>query len=429
MAEKCGFICCVNDVLRNEAQRLKLAKIGTTYGMHKGPFSHAAIGCKGLRIMYKPTTESSWWSSKMPSNVETQDLIIDRIFKDWKSLPVGLRRTADENTVLNFQKICRCFQLYLEDLQEKIPASSFDVEKARLTEAFFLGTMDEPLKADAEAQPVMDCSRIPEFKGILDRLNHEVVLQAAQKRADLQKSLENATFMSLAEDLKQDQIKIAQYISDLDRARANWSVCVAAYKRARRLKGLDRTRLFMATRFDIGILENDENIRDVAKHYSVFKTMSARETPAITTDDTLEAQSFQSTATDPKICARIEHLKTLMQHVDSSNFVSLVQGDVGAAGFLGFAQSDNNGDDDPDSSLYLSAEPEECSVAALSTSDWNPAGGSLACPCQEDRGSAAGWWDVPGRNFVSHRGHSKCARKRQKRCSAHLQVVHFRGFC
>ncbi|CAK8986676.1 unnamed protein product [Durusdinium trenchii] len=261
----------------NSEQRTKLAKIGTSHGMIKGPFSHASIGCRGLRLGFKPSMENEWWNERMVNNSETQDLIIDRIFNDWRQLPVGLRKTCDENAVFAFQKICRCFQLYLDHLQSKIPAELFVTERKRLMEAFFLGTMDDHLKSEADSQPVLDCARIPDFKAIIDRLHSEVTLQAAKKKAELQKTLENATFLSLIEDVKSDQAKVNDYKDALVSARANWSQAVSAYKRSRRNKGLERTGEFMKSRLDVGQMAAEESIHDIPKHYSVFKTVSARE--------------------------------------------------------------------------------------------------------------------------------------------------------
>ena len=155
--------------------------------------------------------------------------------------------------------------------------------------AFDMGTMDDVLKADADAQPAIDCSRIPEFKVVLDKLNSEVVLQAAQKRADLQKSLESATFMSLVEELKQDQVKIEKYMSELDASRANWSQSLSAHKRHRRQTGLQRTLDFMKMRLDVGTMADEEVIADIPKHYSVFKAFSGREIQGFGHDETCEA--------------------------------------------------------------------------------------------------------------------------------------------
>ena len=257
--------------------------------MARGPFSHASIGCKGLRFGYKPNCEDEWWDQRMASTAETQDMIINRIFGNWIGLPTGLRKTADEATIFAMQKICRCFKLYLENLQSKLPASNFNSEKDKLMAAFGMGTMDDVLKADADAQPAIDCSRIPEFKVVLDKLNSEVVLQAAQKRADLQKSLESATFMSLVEDLKQDQVKIEKYMSELDASRANWSQSLSAHKRHRRQTGLQRTLDFMKIRLDVGTMADEEVIADIPKHYSVFKAFSGREIQGFGHDETCEA--------------------------------------------------------------------------------------------------------------------------------------------
>lgn len=260
------------DQLRNADQRKKLAKIGTTYGMVKGPFSHQSIGCKAMRVGFCNNFEDEWWAAQMTSDCDTVDMIIDRICNDWKELPTGLRKTADEQSIQNMQKVCRCFQLMLHDLQSKLPAATFAVERKKLEHAFSMGTLDASLKQECENQSgPLDCSRFSECKLILESQKADVILAAAQKRKELAKSLETATFMSLSEELKVDTEKVAAYIQELGKARGNWQVAVAAYKRTRRSKGLKACHDFMKTNIDVDKLECDENLADMSKHFNVFR--------------------------------------------------------------------------------------------------------------------------------------------------------------
>ena len=297
----------------------------------------------------------------MTSTAETQDLIIDRIFNSWVALPAGIRKTADETTVLSMQKICRCFQLYLENLQSKLPAASFIAEKKKLMDAFAMGTMDDALKADAESQPVLDCKRIPEFKFLLDKLDSEVVLQAAQKRKELQKSLESATFMSLVEDLKQDQSKIEDYMKKLEGARGNWSQAVAAHKRHRRHSGLQRTMEFMKVRMDVGAFCAEESIPDFPKHYSVFKAHSAREITSFGGEDTCEAQKLRYAGFFILINASLRDLILIASPLTEGNF--------GHLGFQCQPEPDHHGPHDPKCCIYLPAVAFVCCAGQIPFED------------------------------------------------------------
>lgn len=258
--------------------------------MVKGPFSHSALAAKSFRIGFKPQCESEWWDDRMTSNAETVSMIIERLYIDWQALPVGLRKTSDEGTIQAMQKICRAFQLCMEDLESKIPRPMFEIEGPKLLKAFELGTMDESLRSMAECQPVMDVSTIPDFKQVLQKLHLEVTMAAVEKQAELKRTVDSATFLSLRADLTHDVDLVTRYIKDLKEARANWSAAVAAHKRQRRRTGLDKTLAFMKTRLDVGLLSKDESLSDLPKHYAVFKTTSLKEFPSFTTDDTFEAQ-------------------------------------------------------------------------------------------------------------------------------------------
>ncbi|CAJ1374819.1 unnamed protein product [Effrenium voratum] len=267
------------------AQRVHLAKIGSTYGMARGPFSHAAIGSKGMRTGWKPQCESPWWQERMGNTTETVDLIIDRILKAWQNLPSGLRKTAEDATVLHTQKVVRTFQLHLEDLQSQLPAEAFAAEKAKLMEAFMLGGMDDALKQQADAQPVLDCSTIPEFKAVLERQESQFVIAAANKRQELKKQLESATFLSLMEDLKHDKDKVSTFATKLQLARSNWGQAVQAYKRARRNKGVERITHLMRSRLDIKLIQ-ENGLVDLPRLYNLFKVTALQDMPTIAADAT-----------------------------------------------------------------------------------------------------------------------------------------------
>eukprot|EP00438_Fugacium_kawagutii_P009203 Skav234295 [mRNA] locus=scaffold2271:198567:201667:+ [translate_table: standard] len=255
----------------NADHRLKLAKIGTTHGMVKGPFSHQSIGCKAMRIGFCNNFEDPWWAAHMASDAETITMIIDRLHADWKELPSGLRWTADEMVVMGMQKKARCFQLLLGDLKERIPAEAFASENQKLQQAWAMGTLDSQLCIEVENQHPLDCSRLHEFQRILEAIAMDVTMAAAKKRAELAKSLETATFMSLCEDLKVDKEKVAHYIQGLSAARVNWQGVVASYKRMRRSKGLRQSAEFMKVNIDVDKLADDENLADMSKHFNVFK--------------------------------------------------------------------------------------------------------------------------------------------------------------
>lgn len=123
----------------------RLNKVASSYGMYKGPITHAGLASKALRLGFSPKVEVDFYMEKMMNTEETVHLVIDRIIHDYKNSPAGMRSSAGDETVQNLQKICRMFLLHVQQLSSQLPESVFTSEINGLREAFFAGCFDDHL--------------------------------------------------------------------------------------------------------------------------------------------------------------------------------------------------------------------------------------------------------------------------------------------
>ena len=166
---------------------MKLQVAAAKYGMWGGCFSHACLASEALQVGYVPSgCDDPQWQSDMVSQDSTVQLVVDRLINDWEALPKPMRKTGNPETVIQLQKICRCFEILQMNFKAMVPEEIFDREMPALRAGFELGAMDEYLKKIVMDQPVpFDLDAVPDTKNILQRLQKDIDLMAIQKRKAL----------------------------------------------------------------------------------------------------------------------------------------------------------------------------------------------------------------------------------------------------
>ena len=105
-----------------------LTRLGSTYGMVKGPISHQGIASKALRATFMVKTEIGFYEDKLNNDEETVNLILERIKLDFLHTAAGMRTSASDEKVHSLQKVSRMFLLYCEDLRTKLTLEAHHVE-------------------------------------------------------------------------------------------------------------------------------------------------------------------------------------------------------------------------------------------------------------------------------------------------------------
>ena len=122
-----------------------LNKLASSYGMVKGPITHAGVASKALRLGYTPRVEVNFYTEKLLNTPDTVDLILQRVVHDFLNVPTGMRTSAGDDTIQSLQKICRMYLLHVQELKSQLPESVFMSEINGLREAFFAGCFDDHL--------------------------------------------------------------------------------------------------------------------------------------------------------------------------------------------------------------------------------------------------------------------------------------------
>ena len=100
--------------------REALSKFASTYGMVRGPITHAGVASKALRSNYLATTDVGFYEDRLGNDEKTVELIIKRIELDFLNVAPGMRTSASDEKVQYLQKCARMFLLYCENLQNKL---------------------------------------------------------------------------------------------------------------------------------------------------------------------------------------------------------------------------------------------------------------------------------------------------------------------
>jgi hypothetical protein len=111
------------------------------------------------------------------------------------------------------------------------------------------GCLDQHLEsASEECVWPWDLNAVPEFRGILGRLDAEMQNKQLARNRELREQVQSATFTQMNEELALDVHKLNTYYNKLNEVRTHWGDKVICYKRNRHAKGLSKVRTMMTER-------------------------------------------------------------------------------------------------------------------------------------------------------------------------------------
>ena len=84
--------------------REELARMAMTYGMSRGPVSHAGVASKAWRPTYRPCCDADWYRDRLGNCHSTVHLMAARVEKDWLAQPPAMRRMANGDAIILLQK-------------------------------------------------------------------------------------------------------------------------------------------------------------------------------------------------------------------------------------------------------------------------------------------------------------------------------------
>ena len=120
----------------------------------------------------------------------------------------------------------------------------------------------------------LDCKKLPDFRFILDKMDNKLKQEELQRKRELKKQVDLATFESLKEDLSKDVSLVQDYNEALRLAQETWQGMVQSYKRNRHLKGLEKTESIMKDRL---CLVGLQSLVELPRHYSLFKANAEKD--------------------------------------------------------------------------------------------------------------------------------------------------------
>ena len=88
--------------------------------MNRGPVSHAGIASRALRNSYHRESGISFYDDKLGNGPGTVELMLARIYQDYMTTAPAMRSCAGEEKMQQLQKVCRMFQLFLDNLATKL---------------------------------------------------------------------------------------------------------------------------------------------------------------------------------------------------------------------------------------------------------------------------------------------------------------------
>jgi hypothetical protein len=225
-----------------------LSRMTAAHGMMRGPISHASLSCCCIRSGYCPSGEFVP-EYDMINCDSTVMLIMKRACGYWEDAPQGLKKTANPDALSSLQKICRTFEIYLNEFMTLLPGKSVATEAQSCRDVFMTGATDARFAALADEKPTpIDVTVIPEMKAALLRHHKEAENHEVAKRAELKQKVNEATFQQLQVDLDIDLPNLRAYFMQLNDVRASWTNRVTSYKRTRRSKGLAACQKLMKDR-------------------------------------------------------------------------------------------------------------------------------------------------------------------------------------
>ena len=135
----------------------------------------------------------------------------------------------------------------------------------------------------------LDCTKLPEFKYIVDRASAEMRGAELKKRKELQQKVDQASYETLKNEVANDLALLSEYNLAVARAKELWTDQVQSYKRNRRNKGLQRVQELMDNRLSLVDLESSVSggYKSIPKHYSSFKARKELDLASIKVAETL----------------------------------------------------------------------------------------------------------------------------------------------
>ena len=251
-----------------QVDQLRLA--AARWGVVRGPFTHAALGCKAMTVGYvAPECASATWKVMSANTPETINLIVTRVLRQWDETPPNLRKSANAETIMQMRKICSSFMVAKAAFQEMVPEDTFNAEWCRITEFFYAGTMDDGLGTASDEFPwPWDLAKVfPEIRTIIHRLDRDIEQKQLARHKELKEQVACATYTQLLAELQDDQRATCNYLEKLGVIKAHWSEQVVVYKRRRYDRGLETVRKVLSQRL---MVHHGENLNHMME-YNVFK--------------------------------------------------------------------------------------------------------------------------------------------------------------
>mgnify|MGYP001812214349 CR=1 FL=1 len=180
--------------------QVALHKAASTYGMTRGPFNHGALGCKALRVGYANHCEDAVWSQEMVNGESTVRLIVERLLKNYTKAPAGLRLSASADHIQKLQKLAKCFEMYMARLATRVDQTTMENESPQLKEHWINGVYDDFLLQAVKDQPnpiVVDA--LPEFKIILQKIEHDMNAKHLQRKHELARQVDSSSYTTLCQ--------------------------------------------------------------------------------------------------------------------------------------------------------------------------------------------------------------------------------------
>ena len=105
-----------------------------------------------------------------------------------------MRKPAGPEQICHLQKVCRAFELSLEELAKLVPDATFQLEKARPHEKFMLKSLDYHLGMAVDLSPKpWDITEIPDVGQIIAKVSQEHVEKQVEKSENLRRKVQEAT--------------------------------------------------------------------------------------------------------------------------------------------------------------------------------------------------------------------------------------------
>ena len=200
----------------------KLKRAASKYGMHKGPFSHAAIAsgflCEGAVGDFADVD----WCNDCKMEEQHLHWLVDRVLQEFEDKPPAMRKTASPDILKAHVTDIGCLIKHYAQAFKDWPQEIYDKEVPRILKTWALGLMDGYLQ-DMAKKSVVDPMLIPDFAEVYNRVEAEIVAKAKAQHDALQQAVEASTFEAMDYDLEEDKKDLIKYGSELLQKKNTWS--------------------------------------------------------------------------------------------------------------------------------------------------------------------------------------------------------------